>query len=289
VAIFRLGLHFASVTYPGVPPGGLFARISAVAAAAEQNGFDFLSVPDHALQNAIGGGPEAPMPEAYTLLGALAATTGRARLGTLVSPVTFRYPSLLAKAVTTLDVISGGRAVLSLGAGWDAGEHAAYGVPFPGLGERQDRLEEAAQLCRAMLRGSPTTFEGRYYAVTAALNSPAPLQPSVPVLVGGGGERRTLRTVARHADVANFSGDPDTLRHKLSVLRAHCEQAGRDPADITTTAALIPPEAAGDLRERVSGCLEAGVDGVILLAKDCPGPDTAAAWGQALAPLGLGR
>ena len=285
MAIFRLGLHFASVTYPGLPPAQLFSRIGAVAAAAEDSGFDFLSVPDHALQNAIGGGPAAPMPEAYTLLGALAATTAQARLGTLVSPVTFRYPSLLAKAVTTLDVISGGRAVLSLGAGWDAGEHAAYGVPFPGLRERQDRLEEAAELCRAMLRGSPATFAGRYYSVTGALNSPAPLQPALPVLVGGGGERRTLRTVARFADACNISGDPEVLRHKLSVLRAHCQDAGRDPADITTTAAIMPPAEISELRARVSGCLEAGLDGVIIMGKDTPDPATVASWGQALAPL----
>jgi alkanesulfonate monooxygenase SsuD/methylene tetrahydromethanopterin reductase-like flavin-dependent oxidoreductase (luciferase family) len=151
--------------------------------------------------------------------------------------------------------------------------------------ERQDRLEEAAQVCRAMLRGEPATFAGRYYSVTDAINSPRPLQASVPLLVGGGGEQRTLLTVAKYADACNFMGDRDTLRHKLEVLRGHCETVGRDVAEITTTAALIPPVTVEELRVAVSGCLEAGVDGVILLAKDCPDAATVSSWGSALAPL----
>lgn len=282
VALFRFGFHFASVTYPGVPDAGLFGRIVEVARAAEQHGFDSVWLPDHALQNPLGGGTSAPMFEAYTLLGALAATTERAQLGTLVSPVTFRNPSLLAKAIATLDVISGGRAVLGIGAAWDTGEHVAYGVDFPDLAGRQDRLEEAVQICRAMLTQETSSFSGKHYSVTDAHNSPRPLRPRVPILVAGGGERRTLRTVARYADACNVFGDADAIRHKLEVLAGHCRDAGRDVAEITTTAALMPPETVEELVAAVGERLEAGVDGVILLAKDTPDAATVASWGTAL-------
>jgi F420-dependent oxidoreductase-like protein len=282
MALFRFGFHFASVTYPDVPTDGLFARIVEVANAAEQNGFDSVWLPDHALQNPLGGGTSAPMFEAYTLLGALAATTHRARLGTLVSPVTFRVPSLLAKTIATLDVISGGRAVLGIGAAWDTGEHTAYGVDFPEVAERQDRLEEAVQICRALLTEETSSFSGKYYTVTEAHNSPRPLQPSVPILVAGGGERRTLRTVARYADACNVFGDAEAIRHKLEVLAHHCEEAGRDVAEITTTSALFPPDTVDELVSQIGERLDAGLDGVILLAKDTPDAETVASWGQAL-------
>lgn len=281
--LFRLGMHFASVTYPGLADGDLYPRIAEVAVAAEQSGFDSIWLPDHALQNRIGGGTSAPMFEAYTLLGALAVSTRRARLGTLVSPVTFRNPALLAKTVATLDVISGGRAVLGLGAAWDEGEHEAYGLDFPAVAERQDRLEEAAQICRAMLTEETATFPGRFYSVREAHNSPRPLRP-VPIMIGGGGELRTLRAVARYGDACNIFGDAETIRHKLAVLARHCEEAGRDLSAITTTAAVVPSEddpkaLAAAARER----LGAGVDGVIVLAAGAPDAATVRSWGEALA------
>jgi F420-dependent oxidoreductase-like protein len=285
VTNFRLGFQFSSVTYPDLPIGELFGRIVQVTQAAEQSGFDSVWVPDHALQNPVGGGPTAPMLEAYSLLAALAVPTERVMLGALVSPVTFRLPSLLAKTIATLDVISGGRAVLGLGAAWDVDEHAAYGVDFPGLGERQDRLEETVQICQAMLSGEPATFSGRYYSVTEAINSPRPLQPKVPLMVAGGGERRTLRTVARYADACNIFGDADALGHKLDVLRAHCDDAGRDMSEIVTTTAVFPPATVDELQTAVGAALEAGIDGVILMATDTPDADTVASWGQALSPL----
>lgn len=280
--LFRFGFHFASVTYPGVATEALFGRIAEVATAAEQNGFDSIWLPDHAMQNQLGGGVGAPMFEAYTLLGALAVTTRQAKLAALVSPVTFRHPSLLAKIIATLDAISGGRAVLGIGAAWDTGEHTAYGIDFPGISERQDRLEEAVQVCRSMLNQKTTSFEGKHYRVTEAQNAPRPLQSSVPIMVAGGGERRTLRTVARYGDACNVSGTPDVIRHKLEVLAGHCADAGRSPGEITTTAALFPADSVGELVQTVGERLEAGLDGVIFLAKDAPEPETVASWGQAL-------
>jgi F420-dependent oxidoreductase-like protein len=282
MALFRFGMHFASVTYPDVPTSDLFARISEVAQAAEQNGFDSIWLPDHVLQNPLGGGTAAPMFEAYTLLGALAAVTKQAKLGSLVSPVTFRNPALLAKTIASLDVISGGRAVLGIGAAWDTGEHTAYGVDFPEVGERQDRLEEAVQICRALLTEEAPSFSGKYYSVVEAHNSPRPIQASVPILVAGGGERRTLRTAARYADACNVFGDPEAIRHKLEVLARHCDDAGRDVAEITTTSALFPPDTVDELVTAVGERLEAGLDGVIFLAKDTPDAETVAAWGTAL-------
>ena len=174
--------------------------------------------------------------EAYTVLGALALATSSARLYSLVSPVTLRAPGLLVKAVTTLDVISGGRALLGVGAGWDVAEHEAYGIEFPGLGERFDRLEEELAICQAMFGAERASFSGKFYAVRDAYNSPRPVRGSIPVLVAGGGEKRTLDLVARYADAGNVTaGAPADVRHKFDVLDRHCERVGRDPAAITRT------------------------------------------------------
>ena len=197
-------------------------------------------MPDHLQQNRVGGGPDSPMFEAYTLLGALAMRTSSARLLALVSPVTLRNPALLAKCVTTLDVLSRGRAVLGVGAGWDVAEHEAYGLAFPGTGERMDRLGEALAVCRAMFADQRATVGGTYYSVHDAPNSPRPVG-TIPVLVGGGGERRTLDLAARYADACNVSGDPATVRHKFDVLERHCERVGRDPAEITKTVFALAP------------------------------------------------
>jgi alkanesulfonate monooxygenase SsuD/methylene tetrahydromethanopterin reductase-like flavin-dependent oxidoreductase (luciferase family) len=178
----RRGIHFGS--YGSTDDGtAVFGRLAEAALAAEAAGFDAISVPDHVHQNQVGGGPASPMFEAYSVLGALAVVTSSAALFSLVSPVTLRAPGLLAKAVTTLDVISGGRAVLGVGAGWDAAEHEAYGIDFPGLGERFDRLDEELAICRALLRTERASFTGKFYAVKDAYNSPRPVRGTIPVLV----------------------------------------------------------------------------------------------------------
>jgi F420-dependent oxidoreductase-like protein len=176
------------------------------------------------------------MLEAYTLLGGLAARTDRVSLGTMVTGVTYRNPALLAKQVTTLDIVSSGRAILGVGAAWNEDEHIGYGFEFPPVGERLDRLEEALQICRAMFTEEAPTFTGRHYRVHEALNFPRPIRPEgIPILVGGGGERRTLALVAKYADACNLFGDAATIRHKLEVLDRHCDTVGRDPATITKT------------------------------------------------------
>jgi F420-dependent oxidoreductase-like protein len=176
------------------------------------------------------------MLESYTLLGALAARTSTISLGTMVTGVTYRNPALLAKQVTTLDLISGGRAILGIGGAWNEDEHKGYGFEYPPIGERLDRLEEALQICRAMFTQAEPSFSGTHYRIESALNFPRPLRPDgIPILVGGGGERRTLALVAKYADACNIFGDVATIRHKLEVLERHCEAIGRDPATITKT------------------------------------------------------
>src|SRR5579871_1676318 len=230
--------HMPSYTFPGVQPADLFAHVTRMTQAAEEAGFDLVTVMDHFYQ-IRGVGPETePMMEAYTTLAALAARTSRIRLGTLVTGVTYRNPALLAKMVTTLDVVSGGRAFLGVGASWLEDEFVAYGFgeSLLPIRERVDRLEEALQICRALLREGESTFEGRHYHTRDALNQPLSVQPGgVPILVGGGGERRVLRIVARHADASNILGDPEALKHKLGVLDRHCEEIGRDPASLRRT------------------------------------------------------
>lgn len=220
----------------GVPDDQLFDQVAARAAAAEGAGFRSLWVMDHLYQLPALGGADQPMLEAYTLLGALAARTESATLGTMVTGVTYRNPALLAKIVTTLDVISKGRAVLGLGAAWHDLEHTGYGFDFPPVGERMDRLEEALQICRAMFERDHVSFDGAHYRTDDARNLPRPVQAGGPeILVGGGGERRTLRLVAQYADACNLHGDPDGIRHKLDVLHRHCADVGRDPAEIRVT------------------------------------------------------
>jgi F420-dependent oxidoreductase-like protein len=231
----RFGLQIPNFTF-GVPDAEMFGQVVLRAQAAEAAGFSSLWVMDHFWQLPALGGASQPMLEGYTLLAALASQTRTVKLGTLVTGVTYRNPALVAKIVTTLDVISGGRAVLGIGAAWHDAEHEALGFDFPPAAERLGRLEEALQICRAMFREESPTFEGRYYRIRGATNLPRPLQAGGPsILVGGGGERRTLRLVAQYADACNISGDAATIRHKLQVLDRHCGEVGRDRGEITVT------------------------------------------------------
>ena len=251
------GYHMPSFSFPGVPDEDRFEHVAELAAAAEAAGFDLVTVMDHVYQ-IRGVGPETePMFEAYTLLGALAARTQRVRLGTLVTGVTYRNPALLAKMVTTLDVVSRGRALFGIGAAWNEDEHRGYGFDFPPIRERMDRLEEALEIAHRMFSEERPSFEGRHYRIDRALNSPRPLQPGgPPILVGGGGEKRTLRIAARFADITHWFGSLDDLKRKSEVLAGHCEAVGRDPSTIVRTCGapvlLAADEAqARELRERI--------------------------------------
>ena len=234
--ITRVGLQFTGYTFPGVPDLELFERVEAIARTAEAAGFDSLWIMDHVHQIPSVGEPEDPILEAYTTIAAIAAVTSSARVGVLVTAGGFRNPALLAKMVTTIDVISGGRAVLGIGAGWHEEEHAAYGIPFPPVGERLERLAETVQICRAMFTEHAPTFSGKHYRIDRSLNVPRPVAPGgPPIMIGGSGERKLIPLVARLGDGCNFFGGPATVRHKVDVLVRACEAQGRDPATITKT------------------------------------------------------
>ena len=222
--------------FSGFDPGDLFEHIVDLATAAEGSGFDSVWVMDHYFQLPPLGGPDQPMLEAYTLLGALAARTQRVQLGTLVTGVTYRNPGLLAKIVTTLDIVSRGRAILGIGGAWYDVEHQGLGVDYPSDRVRLDMLEEAVQVCRAMFTGDDVSFTGTHYRLDHARNPPRPVQPGGPkIMIGGGGEKRTLRLVARYADKCNVTGDVGTLARKIEVLHRHCAEVGRDPAEVAIT------------------------------------------------------
>ena len=231
----RIGLQIPSFELGGVAHAGLFEKLVEIAATAEASGFDALFVMDHLHQIPGVGPPEQRMLEGNTALAAFAARTERLQLGLMVGSVTYRNPALHAKITTTLDVISGGRAIHSLGAGWFEDEHRAYGFDFPPLKERFERLEDALQISRAMFTQASATVEGRHHRVESVLTNPKPLRGDIPILVGGSGERKTLRLVAGYADGCNVFGDPDRIRHLMSVLDGHCEDVGRDPSEITRT------------------------------------------------------
>ncbi|HEX9683229.1 MAG TPA: LLM class F420-dependent oxidoreductase [Acidimicrobiales bacterium] len=231
----NIGLQIPNFSHD-VPGDELFDVVLSHATAAEDAGAWSVWVMDHFLQLPALGGPENPMLEAYTLLGALAARTERVQLGTLVTGVTYRNPAMLGKILTTLDVVSKGRAICGIGAAWYDVEHTALGFDFPPLRERFERLEEAVTIIKAMFAGERPTIDGGHYRTADLPNLPPPVQAGGPkVMIGGGGEKKTLRLVARHADYANVTGDPATIRHKIDVLHQHCADLGRDPSTVTMT------------------------------------------------------
>jgi len=229
----RMALQIPNFTYPDTASSEIFDRVVTSAQTAEASGFDAVLVMDHFYQLPMLGPPQNEMLEAYPLLGAIAARTERVRLGTLVTGNTYRNPAHLAKLVTTLDVISKGRAIFGVGAGWFEPEHVGYGFDFPPIRERLDRLDEALQIARAMFRSEQPTFKGRYYTTEQALNVPAPIQPGGPgILIGGTGEKRTLRLVAQYADESNWTCDPSEFPRKMDALEGHCAEIGRDRSEI---------------------------------------------------------
>jgi F420-dependent oxidoreductase-like protein len=238
------GFHVPRFTVDERGEGAVFSRAAELAVEAERVGFDLLTLQDHFVQIPSVGDLNDPMLEAYSTLSGLSQLTSRMMLGTLVTGVTYRNPALLAKTVTTLDVISGGRAILGIGAAWNEDEHRRYGFDYPPIAERMDRLEEALMISRTMFQSPEATFEGQHYRVSRAPNVPRPIQRGGPaILVGGVGEQRTLRLAAQYADFTHwFALGLDVLKHKIEVLARHCEAAGRDPRSIrmlTTTPVLL--------------------------------------------------
>ena len=308
-----LDLHLPDFNFPDTGPDQLFERLVEIARTAEESGFSAITVMDH-LHQIRGIGPRTNwMLEGNTILAALAARTSRVSLALLVGGVTYRNPALVAKITTTIDVISGGRAVLGLGAAWNEEEHNAYGIPFPPLRERFERLEDALRIARAMFTAQESSVRGRHHSTEGAVNSPQPLRGDIPILVGGSGERKTLRLVAQYADGCNVFGDVDRVRHLMDVLDAHCDAVGRDPSEITRTrmaAAFAAPSheaamrkleqagvsdeqrrtlvIAGDpdgLAEEAQAILDAGVEGLTVRMPDAHDPESVALVGRALSPL----
>jgi F420-dependent oxidoreductase-like protein len=235
----RLGYQIPNFTYPDTAPDQIFATVVAQAQAAEAAGFDRVLLMDHFYQLPGLGAHTEPMLECYTMLSALAQHTKTVRLSALVTGNTYRHPALLAKSITALDHVSGGRATLGIGAGWFELEHNSLGFEFGTFTDRFEKLEEALQIILPMLRGEQVTLHGKHYQVTDALNSPAPIS-KVPVMIGGNGEKKTLRMVAQYADESNLAGGPiSEIPHKLDVLAEHCERLGRDRTEIKVTKLLM--------------------------------------------------
>jgi F420-dependent oxidoreductase-like protein len=234
-APIQLDLHLPNFNYPGVGPEAVFEKLVEITATAQRAGFSSVTLMDHYHQIPPVGPPQNWMFEGCTMLAGLAARTETIALGLLVGGVTYRNPAQHAKITTTIDIISGGRAFHGIGAGWFEEEHEAYGYAFPPLRERFERLEDHLQIARAMFTEEQATVAGKHHSVSGAYNNPKPLRGDIPIVVGGSGERKTLRMVAQYADGCNFFGDPEQARHLLGVLEGHCERLGRDPAEITKT------------------------------------------------------
>jgi F420-dependent oxidoreductase-like protein len=273
----RVSVNVTNYSWPG-GPARLGAELARVAGAADQAGLDTVWVSDHLVQADPTAAPgQTEMLEGYTALGFLAARTERVRLGTMVTGVTFRPPALLVKAVTTLDVLSGGRAWLGVGAGYQEDEARAMGLPLGPVAERFERLEETLQIAARMWAGDEAPFEGRHYRLQHPTGSPLPLRrPHPPILVGGTGERRTLRLVARYADACNLFDVPDggrTVRRKLEVLARHCDDVGRpfQAIEKTLSTRLEPGEPADSFVERCAAAADLGIEHMVVIT---PGPWT---------------
>jgi F420-dependent oxidoreductase-like protein len=257
--------------------GDLHAGLTRIARAADEGGLDTLWVTDHLLQADPTSTPDSEMLEAYVTLGFLAAQTERIRLGAMVTGVTFRPPSVLIKAVTTLDVLSGGRAWLGVGAGYHEDEARAMEIPLPPTAERFESLEDTLELALQMWQGDSSPFHGRRHRLERPVGNPLPLStPHPPILIGGMGERKTLRLVARYGDACNLFDIPDggkTIRHKLDVLRRHCDDAGRpyDAIEKTVSTRLNPGESADEFAERCTALAQLGLDHAVVIT---PGPWT---------------
>jgi F420-dependent oxidoreductase-like protein len=266
----KLGLQIPYFTWPGGSPA-IGKKLADIAGTAEAAGFDSIWVMDHFFQIPPVGPPDMDMLEAYTTLGYLAGQTSRVGLGAMVTGVTYRNPGVLVKQVTTLDVVSGGRAWLGIGAAWFDREHSGLGVSFPPLKERFERLDEALQIAHQMWSENNGPFEGKHYELAETINVPQALsKPHPRILIGGTGEKKTLRLVAKYADACNIpaQGGLDFVQHKLSVLREHCDREGRAYNDIEKTVLLImnvgpEGERSAGLVEQANQFADIGVDTII--------------------------
>jgi F420-dependent oxidoreductase-like protein len=266
----RLGYQIPNFTYPGTDPANLFPAVVRQAREAEASGFDTVLVMDHFYQLPMLGPPENAMLECYTTLSALAQHTQRVRLSALVTGNTYRNPALLAKEITTLDHVSGGRAQLGIGAGWFEVEHDNLGFEFGTFTDRFERLEESLQIIKGMLAGERPTVQGRWYHVTDAINSPAPLS-KIPVMIGGGGEKKTLRLVAQYADESNLICAPNEVPRKLDALAGHCESLGRDRSEIVVSVqanACVAPTHEQALAEADAFLISRGIDVASMSGED---------------------
>ncbi|HUF97796.1 MAG TPA: LLM class F420-dependent oxidoreductase [Ilumatobacter sp.] len=271
----ELDLHVSRFDW-AASPATLGRGVADLAQRAEAIGVRTLSFMDHFFQMDRMAPAEDPMLEGYTALGFVAGCTSRLRLRLLVSGVTYRHPGVLAKTVTTLDVLSGGRAELGIGAAWYEREHVGLGVPYPATSERFERLEETLKICLQMWSSNDGAFDGKHYRLAETLCRPTPVSSPCPrILIGGGGERKTLRLVAQYADACNIIGDVATVAHKIGILRQHCADVGRDPDEIEITAmfANLPPSPSFD--DVVTGAREYATVGVNTLVTGANGPDPA--------------
>jgi F420-dependent oxidoreductase-like protein len=314
-APIELDLHLPNFNYPGIGPETVFDTLVEIATTAERAGFTSLTLMDHYHQIPGIGPPRNWMFDGSTMLTGIAARTRSIAVGLLVGGVTYRNPAQHAKITTTLDIVSGGRAIHGIGAGWFEDEHVAYGFEFPPLKERFERLEDHLRIARAMFTEDEATVAGDHHSVTGAYNYPRPLRGDIPILIGGSGERKTLRMVAQYADGCNVFGAPERARHLLGVLERHCENVGRDPAEITKTAmrtiAIAETEdavqakidamrAAGWPEERIAittggtpeqilevahAYREAGIEGLTFSMPDVHDLDAVALAGETLAPV----
>lgn len=278
----RVGIQIPSFTFPGGPEriGPTFGRM---AREADEAGLHSLWVMDHFFQIGVVGPAEEPMLEGYSALAYAAALTERITLGTMVTGVTYRHPGVLVKTVTTLDVLSGGRAWLGIGAAWNDEESRGLGVPFPPVAERFERLEETLRIARQMWKGDESPFQGVHYGLERPLNSPPALRrPHPPILIGGSGEKKTLRFVAKYADACNLF-DGDEVPRKLEVLREHCDREGRDYGEIEKTSlSFLPANPSVDQAVDAIGRLAGhGIDQVIF--SQSTGQDLPGLLGEALA------
>src|SRR5580700_3611366 len=269
----ELDLHVSRFDWAG-GPAGIGPGVADLAQRAEAIGVRTLSFMDHFFQMDAMAPAEDPMLEGYTALGFVAGRTDHLRLRLLVGGVTYRYPGLLAKTVTTLDVVSGGRAELGLGAAWYEREHRGLGVPFPPISERFERLEETLQICLQMWSDDDGPFHGAHYELAETLCSPKPVSSPRPrILIGGSGEKKTLRLVATYADACNIIGDADTVAHKVEVLHRHCQDVGRDPAEIEVTAlTMVPEDADADAILQDAEALSAAGAAAIVIRSTGPDP-----------------
>jgi F420-dependent oxidoreductase-like protein len=296
LALMKLGLQIPSFTWPGGPEtiGPTLARTVRL---ADDAGFDSIWVMDHFFQIRGVGKPEEPMLEGWTTLGFMAANTSRARLGLMVGGVHYRNPGLWVKAATTLDVLSGGRAWLGIGAAWNEEESRGLGFPFPPLGERFEMLKETLQIAHQMWegeRGTEGEFKGRLFQATRLLNSPQSLsRPRVPILIGGGGEKKTLRLVAQYADACNVFGTPEGIARKYAILAEHCAAVGRDPDEIErstlqginiATTGATGTESPAQIVDRFGDLADAGAQHVIVSMRNLLDPAAMELVGSQLIP-----